>query len=618
MLTLRYDIYHIDGRENRLADLGTRWGNRFARTRMEDGLGGGIAPLRLLRTFVKPVSRSCSRATCRHVSGPIPTTYCRPVDDDPAAKRAFWTPEPATNKQVVRPDRDVDSKKMLPVDLLSMNRGVLVSAQKHWAKSRPKDLKRGKGPRGLWKNKAGAVWVPDEAKREQHLLYAVAHQGASGHRGREATLKALTDAVFWSSMNADVRDWHGHCLQCIKLSDGNMIPRPLGETLVAERPGEVLMLDYIDMGEESDGMRYCLMCADKFGRLLELDPAASPTGVKATQAVLQWSSRFGLPDWIITDGGSHFKNKAMKHLTDLMGLQHHITLVHCPWANGAIEIFGRQLLWTTRALLSELGYPATEWMRVRPLINFVMNHKEREVLGGRTPIEVMTDVAPRTPLHIVMWNGVTLKDADGCDVEYKRVEKYMDKLAAALDKLHQNVKKKTDVARLRKAAKAANARRGLQLEIGDLTMVAAWGNSAHIKRGSKLCPTWQGPYQVVGTVSPTSYQVVLLGREDKPPKTIHWSRMKRFGGPNLDISERLVRTAVNDCQKFEVKQFTDWRENDDGDIELRVRWEGFEPQDDTWQGLEGLFEDVPVLVRQYLRSQAGKSEELDAAAAKLD
>ena len=81
-------------------------------------------------------------------------------------------------------------------------------------------------------------------------------------------------------MDADVRDWHGHCLQCIKLGDGSTVPRPLGETLIAERPGEkVLMLDFIDMGEESEGMRYVLICADKFGRLCEMEPAAAPTSM---------------------------------------------------------------------------------------------------------------------------------------------------------------------------------------------------------------------------------------------------------------------------------------------------------------------------------------------------
>ena len=200
---------------------------------------------------------------------------------------------------------------------------------------------------------------------------------------------------------------------------------------------------------------------------------------------------------------------------------------------------------------------------------------------------------------------------------YERVAKYVDDLAATLDALHQKVRDRGEQQRRLKAAKAANSERGLQFEIGDLVMVTAWGNAAHVKRSSKMCPTWQGPYEVVNPISPTSYEVRLLGRPDKHPKPVHWTRMKRFADAGFDISEQLVRTAVNDCQKFDVQEFVAWREGDDGTIELKVRWEGFEPQDDTWQGLQGLFEDVPAMVRKDLRLHAGESDTLDAAAAKL-
>ena len=43
---------------------------------------------------------------------------------------------------------------------------MLIKAQQKWVKSRPPGLKKGKGPGGLWKNKSGVVWVPDEAKRD--------------------------------------------------------------------------------------------------------------------------------------------------------------------------------------------------------------------------------------------------------------------------------------------------------------------------------------------------------------------------------------------------------------------------------------------------------------------
>lgn len=312
-------------------------------------------------------------------------------------------------------------------------------------------------------------------------------------------------------MEDDVSRWQDSCLQCIKLTDGTSIPRPLGTSLVAERPGEILMLDYIDMEDGSDGHHYVLICADKFSRMVELVPARGPTAIKATHSVLVWGSRYGLPTWIISDGGSHFKNRAIRLLAEQMGLQHHITLAYCPWANGSVEIVDKELLWTMRAVISELGYSATDWVLLLPLVQFVLNHRERDVLKGRTPIEVMTGLAPQAPLELVVWEGVLLKDAKGNVVEWDRVDKYCDKLAEALDQLHQEVRDSDAKKRRQRAAKNANAKLALRFEEGDLVMVAAWGNAAHVKRGSKLCPRWQGPYEIVQAVSTTAYSVRLVG-----------------------------------------------------------------------------------------------------------
>ena len=279
----------------------------------------------------------------------------------------------------------------------------------------------------------------------------------------------------------------------------------------------------------------------------------------------------------------------MKLLAEKMGLQHHITLAYCPWANGSVEIVGKELLWTMRAVVSELGFSATDWVSLLPLVQFIINHRERDVLKGRTPIEVMTGTAPAAPLDLVMWDGVQLKDATGHVVEWERVEQYCDRLIAALDQVHQEVRDADEKTRRDRAAKNANARLALQFNEGDLVMVAAWGNAAHVKRGSKLCPRWQGPYEVVRALSTTAYEVRLLGRPDKKCKPVHWSRIKRFAGAGFDVTERLVRTTVNDCQKFEVEEFVGWRIEDDGAVLLKVRWHGFEPFDDTYMGRAGGF-----------------------------
>ena len=44
--------------------------------------------------------------------------------------------------------------------------------------------------------------------------------------------------------------------------------------------------------------------------------------------------------------------------------------------------------------------------------------------------------------------------------------------------------------------------------------------------------------------------------------------MKRFAGTGFNVTERLVRTAVKDCQKFEVDKFVEWRIKDDGKVQL--------------------------------------------------
>ena len=372
------------------------------------------------------------------------------------------------------------------------------------------------------------------------------------------------------------------------------------------------MMDYIDLDD-----CYVLMLVDKFSRLVEFVVADSPTAITACNGTVAWSSRYGLPAWIISDGGSHFHNWAMRLVAEKMGLEHQITLAYCPWANGAVEIVGRELLWTMRALVSEKGYSATDAKKLLSLVQFVLNHREREVLGGRTPIQVMTGQAPTTALQLVLWEGHLLKEAKYHIVELKQVEAYCEKLAAALDIMHQEISDAEEVKRRAKAAKQVNADRAMNFEIGDLVMMTAWGNAAHVKRSHKLGPTWQGPYEVVQAISATTYGVQLLGRPDKDVKKVHWSRMKRFGGADFDVTERLKRTAVNDCQRFDVQSFQEWRCNDDGTMQLRVRWQGVEPHDDTWQDIDDLHNDVPVLVRNYLRDHQGEDDRLDEAAARL-
>ena len=183
----------------------------------------------------------------------------------------------------------------------------------------------------------------------------------------------LEPHFFWKNMENDVEARRLQCLQCIKVANGEKVPRPMATQMIPERPGEILMMDYITIWPSETGRKYVLMQMDKFAKQCELTPTFEATAVPACQGVMWWGSRYGLPEWLISDGGKHFANHALELLTERMGVEHHITLAYCPWANGSVEVLGRELLRTIRALLSEFKLALEKWEEVLSLIQFVVN-----------------------------------------------------------------------------------------------------------------------------------------------------------------------------------------------------------------------------------------------------
>ena len=130
--------------------------------------------------------------------------------------------------------------------------------------------------------------------------YVLAHQGIAGHRGRKTTMVILASRFFWTDMEVEAERWRDDCLQCLKLASGDMVPRPLGSQLLAERPGEIISADYIKMGTSRTGYKYVLMLVDRLSRLVWFVPTVAATAIAAARALMRWSSQHGLPAWLIS------------------------------------------------------------------------------------------------------------------------------------------------------------------------------------------------------------------------------------------------------------------------------------------------------------------------------
>ena len=71
--------------------------------------------------------------------------------------------------------------------------------------------------------------------------------------------------------------------------------------------------------KEQYATEYLLVEQDDMSHMIRLTPASSACSVIAAQALLKWSSTFGIPSVLVTDGGSHFLNKTIGELTKILG-----------------------------------------------------------------------------------------------------------------------------------------------------------------------------------------------------------------------------------------------------------------------------------------------------------
>jgi transposase InsO family protein len=98
---------------------------------------------------------------------------------------------------------------------------------------------------------------------------------------------------------------------------------------------------------------------DYFTKWAEAMPTFDNTGKTATLFIFNHIiTRFGVPQAIITDHGTHFHNFMMSELTDKLGLWHENSTPYYPQANGQVEAINKVL---TTMLRRMVGIHKSSW-----------------------------------------------------------------------------------------------------------------------------------------------------------------------------------------------------------------------------------------------------------------
>jgi hypothetical protein len=188
------------------------------------------------------------------------------------------------------------------------------------------------------------------------------HSGAcGGHMSGYATAqKILRAGYFWPSLFKDCITVVQKCHACQTYHQKiRSHPAPL-HPVVSVGPFAKWGIDFMTCHPHSAGGHgYIIVAVDYFTKWAEAMPTFDNTGKTAALFLFNHViTRFGVPQAIVTDHGSHFRNYMMSELTEKLGLRHDSSTPYYPQANGQVEAINKVLITMIRRMI---GIHKTSW-----------------------------------------------------------------------------------------------------------------------------------------------------------------------------------------------------------------------------------------------------------------
>jgi hypothetical protein len=178
--------------------------------------------------------------------------------------------------------------------------------------------------------------------------------------GYATAQKILRAGYFWPSLFKDCIIVFQKCHACQTYNQKiRSHPAPL-HPVVSVGPFSKWGIDFMTCHPHSvGGHGYIIVVVDYFTKWAEVMPTFDNTGKIAALFLFNHViARFGVPQAIVTDHGSHFRNFMMFELTKKLGLRHDNSTPYYPQANVQVEAINKVLITMLRRMI---GIHKTSW-----------------------------------------------------------------------------------------------------------------------------------------------------------------------------------------------------------------------------------------------------------------
>ena len=427
----------------------------------------------------------------------------------------------------------------------------------------------------LYTTKSGMIMIPPSM---MHDVISAAHSSAdSGHLGINATVKAIRMAGYtWADLKKSVADFIKSCAVCQKYrEEASAQPVIASGSTTCLEPWHTVHVDTLGPFPEDHGMSYLKVMTDAMTKTSKLLAVSSNDAIGTADALFKRViCGPGMPQKIVTDGGSEYCNSLVALIMEKLKVHHHTVVPHTPTANSPVERENKEIMRHLRCLLADFAFDKN-WTELIPVVEYLLNHTYHSAIGT-SPFILRHGSDPsleRNSLHALVSN-TPLELQRLTKAEY---QEYLLNLQHRLLRIHEGARqilKGNAQARLL----SSNVDKPTEYADGDYVLLQP------VEKANKLSPILLGPYKVIAKVNELTYRLQMITDPSKIIETttrrmIPFKLREDYSAVELkelqagDIREQLV-DAVLEHQPTVLTT----RES----LQFLVKWVGHDDTHNSW------------------------------------
>jgi len=362
------------------------------------------------------------------------------------------------------------------------------------------------------------ILVP-QMLRQRVLKLAHSSPGA-GHFADKKTLDRVRQWFDWPGIYRDVKETCASCPECQRAKPPTTSLAPLQSLPVIGVPFQRVAMDVFGpLRRTKNGNKYVLVLMDYATKWPEAFPLQNVESQTVVQCLLDLTSRFGVPQEILTDNGSNFTSKTMEQFYALVGLNPIHTSPYHPQTDGMVERFNATIKRMLMKLQQKCELP---WDECLPFVLWAYRGATH-ASTGYSPHELLFGRKMRTLLDELADTWSEVQEFSGIDALC-----YLETMKDKLDMIRQIATEEEKQAKIsqKKYHDVKNKPRSFQ--VGDFVL------AVEPRRQSKLEVEWNGPFQILEKKSDTTY-VLDTGKSKHSSKIFHINGLKPWNTPTAAV-----------------------------------------------------------------------------------